>query len=398
MIMRKPKGQDKCHLFFQVVKTLIVFMFPISCISQNSVKMDENLIIHIINKVNLHEEEELGLDSLLISYPCDDLLISVKAFDMVNNLQKEGAIKLLEDCLINNHSLNESTFFNWINGFILIVEGENHKAIDFLKKSYLLDLKKINPWVRLELYNYYSYKEPKRALKYLNESLEISENYIDGWLALGAIMEGENKIEAALSLYNDLLNKKELAYIYNAIGSLHLRLENIDTALEAFEKSIEIKETADGFIGIGDIKFYLKQYQNALEYYKRAIETKDRYDLVFSRIALTLVELNELDEAKYFFGKALQDFPSEDNVSNNIYIHILMNDITQAEEYLEILTNEYDPSSKSIFWELLIFGLKGELDKGQKKVDELFENFTDPEIEWVRQELSAWGINIVAKP
>lgn len=395
--MRKTNGMSKCHLLTKVVKSLIVLILPISCSSQNSMKMDENLISHIINKVNLHDEEELGLDSLLVSYPCDDLLISVKAFDMVNNLQKEEAIKLLEDCLINNYALSEGTFFNWIKGFILVVEGENHKAIDYLNKSYLLDKNKINPWVRLELYNYYSFEEPERALKYLNESLEISENYIDGWLALGAIMERDNQIEAALTLYTDLLKKKELSYTYNAIGSLYLGLENIDNALEAFEKSVELKETADGFIGLGDIKFYLKQYQNALEYYKRAIDTKDCYHLVFSRIAFTFVELNKLPEAKTYFGKALLELPSEDNISDNIYIHILLDDLAQAESYLELLKNEYGPSSKSIFWELLIFGIKGELAKGQEKVDELFENFTDPEIEWVRQELSAWGINIVAK-
>lgn len=396
--MRKASGMSKCHLLTKVVKALIILIFPISCSSQNSIKMDENLISHIINKVNLHEEEEIGLDSLLVSYPCDDLLISVKAFDMVNNLQKEDAIKLLEDCHINNHALSEGTFFNWIKGFILVVEGENHKAIDYLNKSYLLDKNKINPWVRLELYNHYSFEEPEKALKYLNESLEISENYIDGWLVIGAIMESEGQTDEALALYTDLLKKKELSYTYNAIGSLLLSLDDIDGALRSFEKSVELKETADGYIGLGDVKFYYKQFLNALEYYKHGLDTKDCYHLVYSRIALTLIELNKLDEAKTYFARALEDFQSEDNLSDYIYIHVLMGDLKKAEDYVGMMKNEYGISNNSLFWELLIHSLTGNLEEGQKKVDELYESFTDPEIEWVRQELSAWGVNIVDKP
>lgn len=396
--MRKASGMSKCHLLTKVVKALIILIFPISCSNQNSIKMDENLISHIINKVNLHEEEEIGLDSLLVSYPCDDLLISVKAFDMVNNLQKEDAIKLLEDCLKNNHALSEGTFFNWIKGFILVVEGENHKAIDYLNKSYLLDKNKINPWVRLELYNHYSFEEPEKALKYLNESLEISENYIDGWLVIGAIMESEGQTDEALALYTDLLKKKELSYTYNAIGSLLLSLDDIDGALRSFEKSVELKETADGYIGLGDVKFYYKQFLNALEYYKYGLDTKDCYHLVYSRIALTLIELNKLDEAKTYFAKALEDFQSEDNLSDYIYIHVLMGDLKKAEDYVGMMKNEYGISNNSLFWELLIHSLTGNLEDGQKKVDELYESFTDPEIEWVCQELSAWGVNIVDKP
>lgn len=298
MIMRQPNGQSKCHLFTKVVKIITLLILPFSCNSQDQIKVDENLNQYIINKVNLHEEEELAFDSLLIKYPCDDLLVSVKAFDLANNLQKENAINLLDSCLKDNSKLSESTFFNWIKGFILQVEGETNKAIDFFKKSYQLDDNKINPWVRLELYNYYSFEEPEKALKYLNESLEISEDYIDGWLVNGSILESEGQTDEALALYNALLKKKELSYTYNAIGSLLLRLDNIDAALSSFEKSIELKETADGYIGLGDVKFYYKQFSNALEYYKYGIDTKDCYHLVYSRIALALIELNKLDEAK----------------------------------------------------------------------------------------------------
>ncbi|MFP4289717.1 MAG: tetratricopeptide repeat protein [Bacteroidales bacterium] len=360
--------------------------------------MDENLYPYIINKVNVHEEEELALDSLLRKYPCDDLLISVKAFDMVNNLQKENATNLLDSCLKVNPKLSESTFFNWIKGFILNVEGETNKALDFFKKSYQMDDNKINPWVRLELYNHYSFEEPEKALKYLNESIEISEDYIDGWLVIGSIMKSEGQTDEALALYNDLLKKKELSYTYNAIGSLLLKLDDIDGALSFFEKSVEIKETADGYIGLGDIKFYYKQFSNALEYYKYGLDTKDCYHLVYSRIALTLIELNKLNEAKTYFAKALEDFQSEDNLSNYIYIHVLMGDLKKAEDYVGMMKNEYGVSSNSLFWELLILSLTGNLEEGQKKVDELYERLTDPEIEWVRQELSAWGVNIVDKP
>lgn len=75
-----------------------------------------------------------------------------------------------------------------------------------------------------------------------------------------------------------------------------------------------------------------------------------------------------------------------------------MGDLKKAEDYVRVMKNEYGVTSNSLFWELLIHSLAGNLDEGQRKVDELYESLTDPEIEWVRQELSAWGVNIIEKP
>ena len=129
-----------------------------------------------------------------------------------------------------------------------------------------------------------AFQEAKRILElsetnyYIKGKAEALRNLAFSSQALGFIQEGFDFAKQALSLFEELGDKKNLAHVYNTLGFIYDHLNEQENRLIANLKSkifsFEINDT-DGMIrslnNTGDNYIQLGNYRDALNSFKECI-------------------------------------------------------------------------------------------------------------------------------
>ena len=165
-----------------------------------------------------------------------------------------------------------------------------------------------------------AFQEAKRILElsetnyYIKGKAEALRNLAFSSQALGFIQEGFDFAKQALSLFEELGDKKNLAHVYNTLGFIYDHLNEQENRLIANLKSkifsFEINDT-DGMIrslnNTGDNYIQLGNYRDALNSFKECINLIQptnhfMYAVVYCNIGEVNFLKKEFDEAiEYFF-------------------------------------------------------------------------------------------------
>ncbi len=165
-----------------------------------------------------------------------------------------------------------------------------------------------------------AFQEAKRILElsetnyYIKGKAEALRNLAFSSQALGFIQEGFDFAKQALSLFEELGDKKNLAHVYNTLGFIYDHLNEQENRLIANLKSkifsFEINDT-DGMIrslnNTGDNYIQLGNYRDALNSFKECINLIQptnhfMYAVVYCNIGEVNFFKKEFDEAlEYFF-------------------------------------------------------------------------------------------------
>lgn len=229
---------------------------------------------------------------------------------------------------------------------VLFFNGQNNRA-DSLEKilsKNKLDTLQVN--TLQELCKQYLFSDPKKALYFGNQALQLSNNlnYKKGAAKalhnIGIIYYNEGKYDSALRFFNnslvikkDLGDKKGMASSFNNIGNIYTQQGNAQKGLGFYLSSFKINEelknyegALSGAINIGGILCDLHNLQGAIKFYRIGLAYAVKANNLVG-IADAYHNLGDIkhrqkknDSVLYYFNKALPYYYLEgrqDRVANS---------------------------------------------------------------------------------
>ena len=166
-----------------------------------------------------------------------------------------------------------------------------------------------------------------KALKFYQEHQNISKQ-CDVLNKLGIVKRNTGEYAAALDNYFKTISiavqplcNNELAYAYNNISDIYIRLEKYDKALEYIDKAYPIFQSMGNNRGIaynlkikGNIYYNTKEWNKAISYYKKSLdnrlklENEDETAISWLNIGECYMELNLIDSAMICYITSLDIF------------------------------------------------------------------------------------------
>jgi type IV pilus assembly protein PilF len=151
---------------------------------------------------------------------------------------------------------------------------------------------------------YYFKGEKELALRTLNKSIKINEKNSDARMNLASIYYSEGDYDAAEKAYKIIL--KDLTYqkqarTYFNLGLMELSIrKNVKAAENYFQRSVKEDDNyCPSYHHLGLIQYSRRDYVNALTNFKEAtLGVCYEYPAPHFYQALTLIELNQIDEAR----------------------------------------------------------------------------------------------------
>lgn len=145
------------------------------------------------------------------------------------------------------------------------------------------------------------------------EGLVITKEVLDE-LQKGNNLFDQGKIDEAMAVYLDLLNKNPEAYVINySIGNCYFAQEKYDQAIEYYQKVVEKNpQFVPALIGIGNAYVNKKEIDKAMEWYSRIDIEKIDDPVVLYNIGTIYFNHSRHDQALKYYSKAVSlqpDFP-----------------------------------------------------------------------------------------
>ncbi|MFX1535118.1 MAG: tetratricopeptide repeat protein [Promethearchaeota archaeon] len=173
------------------------------------------------------------------------------------------------------------------------------------------------------------------------------------YLYKGELERSLEYYQQSLVLFEELGNKKDIAYSLNNIGKVYWHIGDFDHVLDYYQQSLALfeelgnkKDIAGAFHNIGVIYWRKGEVDQALEYYQRSLAIKEKYAdkqdiaLSFNNIGVIYWQKDDLDQALEFFEQSLtiqKEFSEDQDIAaclNNIgTIYQQKGDFNQALKY-----------------------------------------------------------------
>ena len=130
------------------------------------------------------------------------------------------------------------------------------------------------------------------AIRFLNKSIEIDENYVDAYYNLAHIFQSLDKNQEAIDCYNKTIEIRPNYFAaYNNLGNIYREQRDFEASLDCFKKAIEINpKYADSYNNMGNALTEMGELNAAVDSFKTALEIKPQFA-----------------EAYFNMGKAYQD-------------------------------------------------------------------------------------------
>ena len=219
--------------------------------------------------------------------------------------------------------------YNWFASkeitSLLIEEGENDKAIKFLKDSYF-EIKNPNLFQKIELANYLkNNKLYEEAIKYYSDILKsIDKNHILYPQATDGRGISYERIglweKAEKDFLNSLDAKPDQAYVLNYLAYSWIeKNEKIEKSLDMLRKANNLKKDDPYIIdSLGWALFKLKNFKEAEKYLQKAVMLLPSDPIVNDHFADILWINNKKIQARYYWNYVLNLEETEKDMKNKI--------------------------------------------------------------------------------
>ena len=259
--------------------------------------------------------------------------------------------------------------------------------------------KKINPDYLTGL-KYLLNEESDKAINLFSNIIEIDDDTIQTHLALGVLFRRQGKIDKAIKLHENIINKPDLEENYyfqtlNELGENYYAAGIYDKAEEIFLKLKEVKtHKVSSLEKLVKIYEYLCQWEEALKNLEELSKVDNENNLInstshyYCQLSQDSIDDNNLDKAEAYLKKARENNPkSIRQMYLSSMIAVEKNKLNSALDLYVKMTNE-NPIGHFILLPLL-------LDRADSEEREIIENkliqmvSINPEIEIYFSMLSA---------
>jgi tetratricopeptide (TPR) repeat protein len=193
-----------------------------------------------------------------------------------------------------------------------------------------------------------------QAEQAFQKTVEIDPEFKTGYMNLGVVYDRKNQLDRALEMYKTVLSK----YPEYPLGLLNLgigyrRLNRLDEAMEQFQKAVKVKpDYANAWSEIGYVYLLKENYREAIKYYTISLKYDPKYRYTLANLGYSYTQLNDytnaikylkqaheynsdyawpagylgwlyryrlnnLKEAKYWYGEAMKRDPNNSDYSKN---------------------------------------------------------------------------------
>lgn len=152
---------------------------------------------------------------------------------------------------------------------------------------------------------------------------------------LGNASFNKGEYDQAIAYYRDILiQKPDVAGVYNNIGTAYLRQNKFKQALKNFEKALQLdKKLAEAYFNIGEVYFRMSKFYKAVKYYKKVIEINPHFNNAQNALKIATQQKVKLGKIVDALIKSLKDNPdqpklclelagifySQDNLEESVY-------------------------------------------------------------------------------
>ncbi len=151
----------------------------------------------------------------------------------------------------------------------------------------------------------------EEAEKSLDRSRSLSPNLADPWLVQGNILELQKKLNEARAAYEQGLKRQPASVrVLNALGSVHVLLDQNDQALAYFQKAIELNPGSSiAWLNMGIVAQNLRQVSRSVECLEKAVRMEPTLLLAYLKLGDIYMLTNRIGDALGNFRNAQQLFP-----------------------------------------------------------------------------------------
>lgn len=150
-----------------------------------------------------------------------------------------------------------------------------------------------------------------KAFEILSKKPE-NERSAQDWLMLGNILQDKNKIDEAVYMFKQAINKDGKYYKahYN-LGYIYLIQDKPNLALEEFKLAVKYKsDFAYGYYNIGCAYLELKKYSSAKYNFFKAMDLKANEPNIYYNLAYTFKKMGKEKQANAYleiYNKMMED-------------------------------------------------------------------------------------------
>jgi tetratricopeptide (TPR) repeat protein len=271
---------------------------------------------------------EISIDAMNIENPIVSNTLKRKRPISSERLSKHQKINESDKIQNNNNIVYENDDIN-------IEEDENVDYVVLTFSDQYLDHLKNKSKQFILRGNYYTKRNPNKALKFYTEGIQ---KYPSSGLycALGNLYCYNLKnYEQAEKIYKTGIKFYPSSDLYRALGNLYCYdLKNYEQAKETYEEGIKFYPSSDLYHSLGNLYCHeLKNYEQAKETYEEGIKLYPSLDFYHSLGKLYHYEQKDYKLAEKIYKESIQKCPSSDlyRACGDLYYYALK-DFEQAEK------------------------------------------------------------------
>ncbi len=151
-------------------------------------------------------------------------------------------------------------------------------------------------------------KEYKKAEEYFKTAIKINSQIAYPYNSLGIVYVKLEDHDKAIMNYKRAieLDDKYVA-VYNNLGLVYKRLEDYDKAILNYNKAIELDDKyVRSYYNLGIAYENLEDYDKAIINYNKAIELDDKFAAVYNNLGFAYRKLEDYDKAIINYNKAIE--------------------------------------------------------------------------------------------
>lgn len=181
-------------------------------------------------------------------------------------------------------------------------------------------LKWVNEVIDLDRFNHeayffkgliirHKYQDTAQALQYIQQAIELKQDYVDALDYMGVMLTKRNDTLAPYYFNRVLEYEPKRDDIYYKLGIYYMERDELNKAIENYTKATTLNpQNSDAFYNLGFIFIQLKEYQDARDYFSKSIAARPNYKAYYGR-GYAHEMLGDVINAEKDYRKSLELLP-----------------------------------------------------------------------------------------